>query len=136
MEYTVVVVAPASDPAPFKYLAPYVYRTAISNNRILALSEDGQVTYCYKDNTGTRHTVTLSAERFLARFLQHVLPAGFQRIRYYGFLANRHRARKLQLCRQLLQVPTSPQAPTQEQQDVAALIPLPDRNRSAPVSLM
>jgi hypothetical protein len=69
-----------------KYLAPYVYRTAISNNRILALSEDGQVTYCYKANAGTRHTVTLSAERFLARFLQHVLPAGFQRIRYYGFL--------------------------------------------------
>ena len=69
-----------------KYLAPYVYRTALSNNRILSLSEDGTVTYSYKDNTGSSHNVPLSAERFLARFLQHVLPRGFQRIRYYGFL--------------------------------------------------
>ena len=69
-----------------KYLAPYVYRTAISNNRILSLSEDGQVAYRFKDNSGAWHQPSLSAECFLARFLQHVLPRGFQRVRYYGFL--------------------------------------------------
>lgn len=76
-----------------KYLAPYVYRTAISNNRILSLSEDGLVTYRYKQNTGDWRYVQLHAERFLARFLQHVLPAGFQRIRAYGFLHPKCRER-------------------------------------------
>jgi hypothetical protein len=68
-----------------KYLAPYMYRTAISNNRIVSLHE-GDVTYRYKDNEDRWHEKTLSAECFLSRFLQHVLPKGFQRIRYYGFL--------------------------------------------------
>jgi hypothetical protein len=69
-----------------KYLAPYVFRTAISNNRICSLSEDGQVTYRFKDNAGGWHTRTIHAHAFLARFLQHVLPRGFQRVRYYGYL--------------------------------------------------
>ena len=69
-----------------KYLAPYVFRTAISNKRILSLSEDGDVTYRFKDNQDRWHNKTLPAARFLARFLQHVLPKGFQRVRYYGFL--------------------------------------------------
>ena len=50
--------------------------------------------------------MTLAAEEFIRRFLIHVLPQGFQRIRYYGFLANRHRAQGLALCRQLLRMPT------------------------------
>ena len=69
-----------------KYLAPYVFRTAISNNRIIAMSEKGEVTYRFKDSGGKWHRRTLPAKDFLARFLQHVLPRGFQRIRYYGFL--------------------------------------------------
>ena len=65
----------------------------------------------YRDNS--RHkTMTLVAEEFIRRFLLHVLPEGFQRIRYYGFLANRYRAEKLALCRQLLQ--TRPPTPKVE----------------------
>jgi hypothetical protein len=69
-----------------KYLAPYVYRTAISNNRISSLDEQGNVTYRFKHNSGHWHKRTLCPEKFLARFLQHVLPRRFQRIRYYGFM--------------------------------------------------
>jgi hypothetical protein len=75
-----------------KYLTPYVYRVAITNNRILKVN-DSTVTFRYKDNTtGTWHTTTISASQFIQRFLQHVLPKGFVKIRYYGFLApkNRH----------------------------------------------
>lgn len=78
--------------AALKYIAPYVYRIAITNNRILK-HEHGRVTFRYKDrNTGTWHTTTIAASQFIGRFLQHVLPKGFVKIRYYGFLApkNRH----------------------------------------------
>jgi hypothetical protein len=69
-----------------KYLAAYVYRTAFSAERILA--DDGQaITFAYRDNQGRPGTVRLSPERFLHRFLQHVLPRGLQRIRYFGFLS-------------------------------------------------
>src|SRR6266436_1871916 len=81
----------------------YTHRVAISNRRLLKL-EDGQVSFQWKDyRDGNRSKVmTVSAEEFTRRFLQHALPARFQRIRYYGFLANCHRAEKLDLCRQLL----------------------------------
>jgi hypothetical protein len=69
-----------------KYLAAYVYRTAFSAQRIFA--DDGQaITFAYRDNQGRPGTVSLPPERFLHRFLQHVLPHGFQRIRYFGFLS-------------------------------------------------
>lgn len=84
-----------------KYIAPYVYRVAISNNRIESLA-DGKVTFRYTDaNSGTIKRITLPAEHFIARFLQHVLPKGFQKVRYYGFLAPRSR-HLLQLVRTLL----------------------------------
>jgi hypothetical protein len=86
-----------------KYLAPYVFRTAISNKRILSLSQDGMVTYCFKDNKNRRHNRTLCAERFLARFLQHVLPKGFQRIRFYGLLHPNRRG-QLNFIRALFQL--------------------------------
>jgi hypothetical protein len=71
--------------AALKYLAPYVFRVAISNHRVLRL-ENGQVTFCYTDSTsGQRKTCTVSAEEFIRRFLQHVLPKGFVKVRYYGF---------------------------------------------------
>ena len=85
------------------YLGRYTHRVAISNNRILNI-EDGQVTFRYKDyrHGSQQKTMTLSADEFIRRFLLHVLPAGFHRIRYYGFLGNRYRKEKLQQCRHLL----------------------------------
>lgn len=86
-----------------KYLARYTHRVAISNARLLGF-EDGMVRFRYKDYAhGNRNRVmTLTAVEFVRRLLLHVLPTGFQRIRHYGVLANRHRQVKLALCRQLL----------------------------------
>ena len=88
------------------YLARYTHRVAISNNRLLDI-DDGKVRFHWKDyrNGNRQKTMTLAADEFIRRFLLHVLPEGFQRIRYYGFLANRYRARKLARCRQLLAMP-------------------------------
>src|SRR5580704_10902811 len=85
------------------YVGRYTHRVAISNNRLLDI-EDGQVQFRYKDyrNESQQKVMTLSADEFIRRFLLHVLPDGFQRIRYYGFLSNRHREEKLERCRQLL----------------------------------
>ena len=85
-----------------KYLAQYTHRAAISNHRLLDLDE-GQVRFRYKDYArGSRQrTMRLSAVEFVRRFLLHVLPAGFVRIRHYGILCNRHRHEKLELCRSL-----------------------------------
>ena len=87
------------------YLGRYTHRVAISNNRLLDL-QDGQVTFSYKDykREQQQKVMTLSADEFLRRFLLHVLPDGFQRIRHYGLLANRHRAENLARCRKLLGV--------------------------------
>jgi hypothetical protein len=86
-----------------KYLARYTHRVAISNRRLLDL-EGGRVRFRYKDYArgGKRRTMELTATEFLRRFLQHVLPTGFVRIRSYGFLANRCRREKVALCRELL----------------------------------
>jgi hypothetical protein len=78
--------------AALKYLAPYIFRVAISNNRILDLRDD-RVTFRYKDSqTGETRPCTVSAQEFIRRFLQHVLPKGFVKVRYYGFFShgNRH----------------------------------------------
>jgi hypothetical protein len=87
------------------YLARYTYRVAISNERIESL-EDGQVTFRYKDyaHGHRQRRMTLTAQEFLRRFMLHVLPRGFVRIRSFGFLANRVRDKQLVLCRQLLGV--------------------------------
>jgi Putative transposase len=94
-----------------KYVARYTHRVAISNNRLLDI-DGGKVAFRWKDyRDGNQHkTMTLSADEFIRRFLLHVLPDGFQRIRYFGFLANRYRAEKLALCRQLMQMPPPPPA--------------------------
>ena len=87
-----------------EYLGRYTHRVALSNRRLLALQQ-GQVSFAwkdYRDKQQPQKVMTVSAEEFIRRFLQHALPPGFQRIRYYGFLANCHRAEKLALCRQLL----------------------------------
>jgi hypothetical protein len=75
-----------------KYLAAYVYRTALSAQRIVG--DDGQhITFVYRDNQGRNGTLQLTAEKFLHRFLQHVLPRGFQRLRYFGWLSPAAKAR-------------------------------------------
>ena len=96
------------------YVGRYTHRVAISNNRILNI-EDGQVIFRYKDyrNGSQQKTMTISADEFIRRFLLHVLPEGFHRIRYYGFLGNRYRKEKLEQCRQLLgMVPREPDSLT------------------------
>jgi len=89
-----------------EYLGRYTHRVAISNQRLLAL-QDGQVSFRWKDYRHPEQPklLTVSAEEFIRRFLQHALPPGFQRIRYFGSLANCHRKAKLQLCRQQLAAP-------------------------------
>jgi hypothetical protein len=86
-----------------KYLARYTHRVAISNSRLLGL-QDGRVTFRYKDYADgqKQKTSMLSAEEFLRRFVQHVLPKGFVKVRHYGLLANRLRAARLEQCRRLL----------------------------------
>ena len=88
------------------YVGRYTHRVAISNNRLLDI-ENGQVCFEWKDyrTGGQVKTMTLSADEFIRRFLLHVLPDGFQRIRYYGFLGNRYRKQKLDQCRRLLGMP-------------------------------
>ena len=85
------------------YLARYTHRVAISNHRLVDLT-DTNVTFRWKDyaHHNKRRTMTLTHEVFLRRFLEHVLPRGFPRIRYFGFLANRRRGVFLPLCRTLL----------------------------------
>ena len=89
------------------YLARYTHRVAISNHRIVSFT-DGQVTFRWKDyaHRSKQKLMTVTAEEFLRRFLLHVLPLGFVRIRFFGFLANRRRKSLLPLCRQLLQMLT------------------------------
>lgn len=85
------------------YVGRYTHRVAISNHRLVDI-EDGQVKFTWRDyrDNNQQKTMPLSADEFIRRFLLHVLPSGFHRIRYYGFLGNRHRKEKLQRCRELL----------------------------------
>jgi hypothetical protein len=89
------------------YLARYTHRVAISNDRLLAMN-GSHVSFSCTDNVGTKKVMTLKTGEFIRRFLLHVLPDGFHRIRNYGLLANGHRAEKLALCRRLLDLPSSP----------------------------
>jgi hypothetical protein len=88
-----------------RYLSRYTHRVAISNHRIVKVA-DGNVTFLWRDyaHGNKKKKMTLPACEFLRRFLLHVLPQGFVRIRHFGFLANRHRKTLLELCRRLLQL--------------------------------
>lgn len=88
-----------------RYLARYTHRVAISNHRLIALEGD-RVTFSWKDyrQRGRVRRMTLGAVQFLRRFLLHLLPKGFMRVRTYGFLANRHRSAKLVQCREAIAV--------------------------------
>jgi len=109
-EWVVYAKPPFGDPEyVLHYLARYTHRVAISNHRILDIT-DTHVTFRWKDyaHHNQQRTMTLSHEEFLRRFLEHVLPRGFPRIRYFGFLANRRRGQFLPLCRTLLSAPPPP----------------------------
>jgi hypothetical protein len=107
-DWVVYAKRPFGGPAQvLKYLARYTHRVAISNARLVKL-EGGRVTFGYKDYAdGHQHkTMTLDALEFLRRFMTHVLPTGFVKMRHYGLLANRFRAERLATCRRLL-LPTA-----------------------------
>ncbi len=95
----------AGPPQVLDYVGRYTHRVAISNDRVRDIEHD-QVRFTYKDYrvdpSSRPKTMTLAATEFIRRFLLHVLPSGFHRIRYYGFLGPRHRADNLTRCRQLL----------------------------------
>ena len=142
-----------------KYLARYTHRVAISDRRIHGIQDDA-VTFGYRDSASGGHRImSLDGVEFLRRFLLHVLPTGFVRIRYFGLLANRGRALNLAHCRELLAAtapgtaaPTTPISPSTsaEEEDpqfrcpscatgrllkVATLVPtrVPDLDAWAPI---
>ena len=88
-----------------KYLARYTHRVALANHRLVSLADE-KITFTYKDysQNGRRRQMTLPVEEFIRRFLLHILPHRFVRIRHYGLFANRHRKRELARCRALLGV--------------------------------
>lgn len=102
------------------YLGRYTHRVAISNHRLVNI-DDGQVTFRYRNRrAGDRvECMTLDAHEFIRRFLLHVLPHQFVRIRHYGFLASRCKAQALSRCRQLLQAPNEPPACSPTEQTTA-----------------
>jgi hypothetical protein len=93
------------------YLSRYTHRVAISNSRLIALSDAG-VTFKWKDyrakGRDKAKVMTLPTNEFIRRFLIHVLPSGFHRIRHYGLFANAGRARNIERARELLCVPATP----------------------------
>ena len=104
-----------------KYLARYTHRVAISSGRLLSL-DNGRVTFRWRDSRHGNQTksMTLEAVEFIRRFLLHILPSGFMKIRHFGFLANRNRSSALALCRQHLNAASPTDGPaailTREQQ--------------------
>ena len=94
-----------------QYLGRYTHRVAISNHRLVSLIDD-QVTFRWRDSAdhNKQKLLPLSVNEFLCRFLLHILPQGFVRIRHFGFLANRRRTTVLPLCFQLLGSTPQPQA--------------------------
>jgi hypothetical protein len=94
------------------YLARYTHRVAISNRRLVALDDGGRVSFRWKYYRASGRTkpkvMRLPAGEFMRRFLLHVLPDGFHRVRHSGLFANGHRAAMLARCRELLEVPAIP----------------------------
>ena len=102
-----------------RYLSRYTHRIAISNRRRLSADHNG-VTFKYKDyrieGPARYKTMTLTTDEFIRRFLIHVLPKGFHRIRHYGLLGNTNRAENIEHARQLLAVPSRPKQPRRPKQ--------------------
>jgi hypothetical protein len=107
----------AGPEAVLAYLSRYTHRVAISNRRLVAFDENGVTFRCkdYRRDGAERHRImTLAADEFIRRFLLHVLPRGFHRIRHYGLLASAARRDNLALARKLLAVPSEPEVPMPE----------------------
>jgi len=112
IDWVVYAKRPFAGPkAVLTYLSRYTHRIAISNRRLVAFDEHG-VTFRYKDYRSKGKTrwqsMTLNTHEFIRRFLQHILPRGFHRIRHYGLLANGQRNEHLRIARELLKQPASP----------------------------
>jgi len=114
-----------------RYLARYTHRVAISNRRLVT-ADDGGVSFRWKDyrieGPGRWKTMTLTPHEFIRRFLMHVLPSGFHRIRHYGLLANGNRASNIAKARELLAVPLcakQPETPKAPAADDARMLPRP-----------
>jgi hypothetical protein len=124
VEWVVYAKQPFAGPAAIvAYLGRYTHRVAIANSRIVALA-GGRVSFRWRDyrHHNKNKIMTLAADEFIRRFLLHALPDRFHRIRHYGFLANRRRADKLALCRQLLAVAgTTPPGNDEGQRPESAL---------------
>jgi hypothetical protein len=107
-----------------RYLGQYTHRVAISNHRLVALA-DGAVTFRWRDSAhkNKKRLMTLSVDEFLRRFLLHVLPPGFVRIRHFGLLAHRRRAALLPLCFQLLAASGRVTTQTRSEQKAASSPP-------------
>jgi len=123
-EWVVFAKRPFAGPkAVLAYLSRYTHRVAIANSRLVSFGEHG-VTFRWKDYRAkgrTRHkTMTLSADEFIRRFLLHVLPRGFHRIRHYGWMANATRVAKLAQARQLMQVKSVEASREAPQGEIAA----------------
>jgi hypothetical protein len=121
-DWVVYAKAPFGGPQHvLQYLARYTHRVAISNHRLLSVDESS-VTFRWKDyaHHSKCHMMTLTHEEFFRRFVQHVLPKGLPRIRYFGWLANRRRQELLPLCRALLgAMPPASASPTPATRDTA-----------------
>jgi hypothetical protein len=114
-EWVVYAKEPFGGPeAVLAYLSRYTHRVAISNRRLVAANENG-ITFKWKDyrieGPGRYKTMTLPTHEFIRRFLMHVLPRGFHRIRHYGLLATGNRAANIAQARKLLAVPSRPKEP-------------------------
>ena len=121
-EWVVYAKRPFAGPAAvLAYLSRYTHRVAIANSRLIAMDEQG-VTLKWKDYRAkerTRHkTMTLAHDEFIRRFLLHVLPSGFHRIRHYGLIANTQRKENLIKARALLQVPETASAEDNDADEV------------------
>ena len=117
--------------AVLAYLSRYTHRVAISNRRLIAVDETG-VTFKYKDyrieGPQRYKTMTLATGEFIRRFLMHVLPKGFHRIRHYGLFANGNRAENIARARELLAMPaphSQPEPATPSQPDQLCVLPRP-----------
>src|SRR5207247_8084206 len=111
-------------------LSRYTHRVAIANERLVFVG-NGEVRFRWKDYADHHRLklMTLAAEEFLRRFLLHVVPSGFMRIRHFGLLANRHRAAKLAQCRALLGTVPPPTTPPAPPPPVATAPPRPGPHR-------
>ena len=113
------------------YLGRYTHRVALSNDRIVKV-ENGEVTLSYRDRKDgdRKKTIPLVAHEFIRRFLLHVLPDGFMRVRHFGFLANRSKKQALAQCRRLLKIdPALPQSQKESAKDLLLRITGIDLNR-------